>query len=155
MNKKMTIMAVLAMCACAAFASPHRGPGLGGPRRGMGPRPAPVMTRGGYHHSSAWCRGGRNFWPGFVGGVIGGVVANAITTPAPVVVSQPAPVVVQQPVVVAPSQVVTPTPVVVQPTYVTQQVWVPGRYIDQVQANGTIVRVWQPGHYEQRRVLVQ
>ena len=60
--------------------------------------------------------------------------------------------------------VTTPTvvtqPVVVQPTVVTpvtqvQNVWVEGRYIDQVQANGTILRVWQPGHYEQRTVVVQ
>jgi len=34
--------------------------------------------------------------------------------------------------------------VVAQPT----RVWVEGRYVDQVQANGSVVRVWQPGHYE-------
>jgi hypothetical protein len=28
-------------------------------------------------------------------------------------------------------------------------------HVDQVQANGTVIRVWQPGHYEQRTVQVQ
>ena len=46
-------------------------------------------------------------------------------------------------------------PVVQQPVTQVQNVWVDGRYIDQVQANGTVVRVWQPGHYEQRTVVVQ
>ena len=47
-------------------------------------------------------------------------------------------------------------PVVVQqPVVVNQNVWVEGRYVDQVQANGTVIRVWQPGHYEQREVLLQ
>ena len=68
--------------------------------------------------------------------------------PASVVV-QPAPVVVQQPVVVS-------QPVIVQqPVYQTQNVWVEGRYVDTVQPNGTILRTWQPGHYEQRTIQVQ
>ena len=79
-------------------------------------------------------------------------------TPAPVVVSHttvsPAPVVVSQPVVVQPQVVTTPV-VVSQPVVQTQNVWVEGRYVDQVQANGSVVRVWQPGHYEQRTVTVQ
>jgi hypothetical protein len=71
------------------------------------------------------------------------VTAPTVVTPAPVVVT-PAPV------------VVAPAPVVVQqPVYQTQNVWVEGRYVDQVQANGTVVRVWQPGHYEQRTIQVQ
>ena len=61
-------------------------------------------------------------------------------TPAPTVV-------VQQPVVT--------TPVVAAPVQQVQSVWVEGRYVDQIQANGTVVRVWQPGHYEQRTVYVQ
>lgn len=69
-----------------------------------------------------------------------------VVTPAPVVVAQPAPVVVAQPAPV----VVAPAPVVQ-----TTNVWVPGCYQDQVQANGTVVRVWVPGHYEQRTVQVQ
>jgi len=42
-----------------------------------------------------------------------------------------------------------------QPVAQVQNVWVEGRYIDQVQANGTVVRVWSPGHYEQRTTVVQ
>ena len=30
-----------------------------------------------------------------------------------------------------------------------------GRYVDQVQADGSTVRIWQPGHYEQQTVTVQ
>lgn len=74
---------------------------------------------------------------------MGSIVHNAITTPA---VTET--VVVQQPVVV-------PQPVVVQPTTQVQSVWVEGRYVDQVQANGSVIKVWQPGHYEQRTVIVQ
>ena len=89
-------------------------------------------------------RGGRNFWPAAVGGFVGGVVANAVVSPSTVVVSSP---VVSAPVVSA--------PIVSTPVYTTQQVWVPGTYVDQVQVNGTIVRVWVPGHWETRQVLVQ
>ena len=115
-----------------------------------------------YHgcHGGWWGRGGCHFWPGFVGGAVGAAIGTALTRPyytdtvvvqptttvvqQPVVVQQPAPVVVQQP---APVVVQQPAPVVVQqPT----TVWVEGRYVDQVQANGSTVRVWQPGHYEQR-----
>ena len=82
---------------------------------------------------------------------------TVVTTPTvvqqPVVVQQPAPVVVQQPTPVVVQQ---PAPVVVQqPVQQTQNVWVEGRYVDQVQANGSTVRIWQPGHYEQRTVVVQ
>ena len=63
------------------------------------------------------------------------VVQPAVVAPAPVVVQQP--VMVQQPAVV-----------VQQP--VQRQVWVAGRYVDQIQPNGAVVRVWQPGHYEVR-----
>ena len=67
--------------------------------------------------------------------MIGGAVASTIIDTSPtVVVQQPAPTVVTQPVVVQ------------QP----QTVWVEGRYVDQVQANGSTIRIWQPGHYEQR-----
>ena len=71
-----------------------------------------------------------------------------VTTPTVVA----APTVVTTPVVTPP--VVTQT-VVAQPVQTVQNVWVEGRYIDQVQANGTVIRVWQPGHYEQRTVIVQ
>jgi hypothetical protein len=66
-------------------------------------------------------------------------------------------------VVVASPTVVTTTPVVATPVVTTtgapvttvQNVWVEGRYVDQVQPNGTVIRTWSPGHYEQRSVVVQ
>ena len=154
MNKKLVVTIGMAILAAGAFAGPHHGPGgfHGGPRPGMhhygrfhhgGPRP--------FHHHSYWGRGGRNFWPGFVGGVIGGALYGAVAAP-PVVVSTPT--VVTTPAVVTTPTVVTTTPVVTVPTVVTTpvvtapRVWVEGRYIDQIQPNGTVVRIWQPGHYE-------
>ena len=128
MNKKLMIAgATVLALALGAFARPY-GPCFG-PRFHHGPR----------YHGGFWGRGGCNFWPGFVGGVVGSALYDAVTYPryasSPVVVQQPAPVVVQQPV--------------------TQSVWVEGRYVDQVQANGTVVRVWQPGHYVQSTAVVQ
>lgn len=147
MNRKMKKIAAIAVVAVLGAGVCHARPHGGGHRHG-GPRPAPVVHRSApppahhHHHGhSSWGHGGRNFWPGFVGGVVGGLLVDSVVTPPPVVVA-PAPV------------VVTP-PVVATPTYVTQNVWVEGRYIDQVQPNGIVVRVWQPGHYEQRQVLVQ
>ena len=84
-------------------------------------------------------------YPRYYGYGYGGVVV----APTPTVVTTPPVVVQQQPVVVQ-----QPAPVVVQQP-VAQNVWVEGRYVDQVQANGTVIRVWQPGHYEQREVLLQ
>ncbi len=134
MNKKL----VIAVCAVAAltfgaYARPHGGPGGGAPRGpapmhhggGFGHRPPPAPR----HHHSAWGRGGCNFWPGFIGGVVGGAVVSSVVTPAPVVVAA------------APAVTTVTT---------TQSVWIDGRYIDQVQPNGVVVRTWQPGHYEQR-----
>ena len=131
--KKIMILAVASVvCAGTCLARPHGGHG-GGHH---------------HHHGGGWGRGGRNFWPGFVGGIVGGALYDAVATPAPAVVA-PAPVVVTPaPVVVNPPAVVTPPPVVVTPQPVN--VWVPGRYVDQVQADGSVIRVWQPGHYEQR-----
>ena len=144
MNKKMIVLAGLAMCTLGAFARPH-----GGPVGHRPPPPRPVMHH--HHHGGGvWGHGGRNFWPGFVGGVIGGAITRTIVEPAPVVVTTPT--------VVTPTVVTTPTvvaPTVVAPVTTTQNVWVEGRYVDQVQANGTVVRVWQPGHYETRTVVVQ
>ena len=125
MNRKLIVMlGVAALMVGGAFAhGPYRGGWRGGPHHGWHPRPV-------HHHH---CHGGRYFWPGFVGGVIGGAITSTIIDTSPTVV-------VQQPAVVA-------QPVVVRQP---QQVWVEGRYVDQVQANGSTVRVWQPGHYEQR-----
>ena len=74
--------------------------------------------------------------------------------------THPRPVIVESaPVVVTPAVqpvVVTPAPVVTTGHYETrvQNVWVEGRYIDQATPQGTIVRVWQPGHYEQQSTQV-
>jgi len=153
MKLKMSVLICAAAVSACAFALPH-----GGPWR---PGPAPMHV---HHHGGHWGRGGRNFWPGFVGGVIGGAVIGAALSQPTVVVQQPAvvtqPVVVQQPTVVT-QPVVVQQPVVQQqvvvqqPVTQVQNVWVEGRYVDQVQPNGAVVRVWSPGHYEQRTVVVQ
>ena len=145
MKIKMLVLIGAAALAFGAFAGPHWHPG-----------PAPMHV---HHHGRYWGHGGRHFWPGFVGGVVGGAVIGATMT-RPVVVAQPAVVVSQPAVVVAQPAVVTQPVVVQQPVVTTpvtqvQNVWVDGRYIDQVQPNGTVVRVWSPGHYEQRTVVVQ
>ncbi len=160
MNRTVVFAVSAVLCAGVSLARPAA-PAPGG----RGPQPARPAAQPARSHApaprpndSVWGRGGRNFWPGFVGGLIGGAAASS--RPAPVVVTPPpAPVVVTTPTVVATPTVVT-QPVVVQPTVVTpvtqvQNVWVEGRYVDQVQANGTVVRVWQPGHYERRTVVVQ
>lgn len=143
--KKTMLLVFAAVSALLLFARPpHR----------HAPPPAPHHH---HHHGSAWGKGGRNFWPGFVGGVAAGLAARSVAQPTAVVVT-PAPVAVAPaPVVVAPAPVVVaPAPVIVkQPVYQTQNVWVEGRYVDTVQPNGVTVRTWQPGHYEQRTVQVQ
>ena len=157
MKTTMVVALAAVMCTGMTYAKGHHGGGFGGPRPMMGGRggfrPAPIRH---HHHGSVWGRGGSNFWPGFVGGVIGGVLADAVVSPAPVVVTTP---VVTTPVVTTPvvttPVVTTPVvtaPVVSTPVYSTQNVWVEGRYVDQVQPNGTVLRVWQPGHYETRQV---
>ena len=144
-GKSVVVAFAAVMCAGACLARP-----CGPWRHGGWHRPPPIHHgwHGGYHHyhGGCWGRGGRYFWPGFVGGVVGGVVGTAIARPyySETVVVQPAttavttPTVVQQPVIVQ------------QPVQLTQNVWVEGRYVDQVQANGSTVRIWQPGHYEHR-----
>lgn len=154
--KKLVIVIALAAVSIGAFAYGHRGGWYGGYyHRGW---------HGGYHHryhEGCWSRSDCHFWPGFVGGVVGGVVGTVLTRPCymDTVVVHPAttvvttPTVVQQPVVVQPPVVIQQPVVVQQPVQQTQTVWVEGRYVDQVQANGSVVRVWQPGHYEQRTEL--
>ena len=149
--KKIIALAVALAAASTLFARP----GPGGFRPGHGGfRPVPVPV--GHHHHHHHHSGGA-IAAGVVGGaILGGLVASAVSTPAPVVVTPaptvvtPAPVVVQQPVVVQSAPVV-----VQQPVYQTQNVWVEGRYVDTVQPNGTVLRTWQPGHYEQRTIQIQ
>lgn len=139
MNRKLIVALMASLMSVGAFAAPHHRP----------PPPRPIHHAHHHHHHHAQAMIG-----GFIGGVVGGVVYHALAAD-PVVVSQP--VVVQQPAVVvqpAPVVVQPPPPAVVQQSTV-QNVWVEGRYVDQVQPNGSVVRVWQPGHYEQRTVIVQ
>ena len=107
---------------------------------------------GGYHHyrGGYWGSGGCYFWPGFAGGVVGGVVGTTLVRPyySETVVFQPEPTVVTQPVVVQQPAVVTQPVVVPQPVVQRLPVWIEGRYVDHVQANGSTARIWQPGHYE-------
>ena len=126
MNKKLILTFGAILAAGTLMARPgfggHRGGfghhgGFGGPRPMMHHRPAPMPHH--YHHHSGWGHGGRHFWPGFVGGVVGGVLTDAIIGPR----------VITTPVVAAP---VVTTPVVTTPVYTTQQVWVPGTYVDQI-----------------------
>ena len=79
---KRLILIIAAAAAICAYAAP-RGPShhfapRPAPRHMPAPRPAvhhpapaprPVVHH--HHTSSFWGRGGSNFWPGFVGGVIG------------------------------------------------------------------------------------
>lgn len=110
-----------------------------------------------HHHHHGWHAD--DFWAGagvgLVGGLVGAAVYNAVkpdpprvVVQQPVAVQQPAPVVVQQ----QPVTVRQPVPVVVrqQPLPAGTTVWIEGRYIDQVQPDGSVARVWNPGHYEQR-----
>lgn len=127
----------------------HRGGGFHGGSRHCAPRGhVPHVRHGGWHHSPPpryhhhhrhhrYYGGG--YWPGFVGGVIGGAAIAPVIESETVVVTQPT--VVEQPVIVQQP--------VVQQAAATQNVWVEGRYVDQLQADGTTTRVWQPGHYEQ------
>ena len=146
MNKKLMIAFGMAMLMVGGAFAHHHGGWRGGPRHGWGPRPY-------YHHhchGGYWGRGGSWFWPGFVSGVVGGAVVSSVVAPREtVIVQQPAPTVVTQPVVVQQPVVQQPA-VVQQPVMQQQAVWGEGRYVDQVQANGSTVRIWQPGHYEQR-----
>lgn len=152
MNKKVIVLTCVIATAGALFAAPHRGVRA----HHGGYRPAVHH----HHHRpthSSWGRGGRNFWPGFVGGLVGATVARTVINTTPTVITTP---VVTTPVVATPA-IVTPTvvtpavvaPVVTAPVVTTQQVWVDGRYVDSV-VNGAVVRVWEPGHYETRTVTV-
>ena len=142
--KKLVLAIALVAVSTGAFAHGHRGGWHGGYHH---------RWHGGYHHhyhGGCWGRGCRYFWPGFVGGVVGGVVGSTLVRPyySETVVVQPTPTVVTQPVVVQQPAVVTQPVVIQQPAVQRQPVWVEGRYVDQVQANGSTVRIWQPGHYE-------
>ena len=125
MNRKLVVAGIAAIALAFGASARLHGPGFG--HHGFGPGPRGPAFHHHHHHGGYWGRGGRYFWPGFVGGIVGGALYDAVaypryygyggvvvaptptvvTTP-PVVVQQPAPVVVQQPAPV----VVRPQPVV-------------------------------------------
>ena len=143
MKRSFVIFIVGTMAMCA-FAVPH---GRGGPHRHAPPPPRHHHHHH-HHHSKTHAIGA-----GILGaGLIASTIYNA-TRPSTVVVTQPA-VVTPAPVVVAPAPVVVQQPVATG-HYETrvQNVWVEGRYVDQV-VNGVVQRVWQPGHYEQQQTQV-
>ncbi len=146
MNKRTIIALCVAVAAAGAFAKPHGAPPRGPRPVQMRRRLPPPVHHHRHHSHSVWGHGGSRFWPGFIGGVVGGTLVEAVSRPnvvrETVVVQQPVTTVVTAPVVVRES-----------PRTVTQRIWVEGCYVDQVQANGTIIRVWQPGHYETRTVV--
>ena len=82
----------------------------------------------------------------FVGAVIANTDSKTIVVQQPTVIQRPVVTVpiVQQPTVI--QRPVVTVPIVQQPV----QVWVPGHYEDQLQANGTKICIWVPGHYEVR-----
>lgn len=94
----------------------------------LGPRVRHVPPPPHHHHHH--CHPGPIFVGGLVGGLIGSAVVEAIRPTPTVVVQQPA----------------VQTPVVIQ-TPVPTQVWVEGRYVQQI-VNGVVTSVWQPGHWE-------
>ena len=136
--KKIVVLACVCATALAAVARPH-----------FGPPPPPRYHHHHHHHGAA-------VGAGILGaGILGAAIIEAATRPDTVVVQQPvvaapAPVIVQQPTVVAAPAVVSTG------HYETrvQNVWVEGRYVDQVAANGAVIRTWQPGHYEQQTTQV-
>lgn len=129
--KKIMVLAVAVAMAFVASARPHGG--FDG-------------HHGGFHHGHGgfWGRGGRNFWPAFAGGVVGGMVGGYCyggTT-----------------VVAAPAAVTTvpytyyPVDTVVRPVEAYQQVWVPGQLVPVTNPDGSVSYVRQPGHYERVRI---
>ena len=130
MNRKMLAIGMtIGLCLSALshpgpmpHPGPHRGPA---PRpvpqihRGPAPRPAP-MPHHPHHHSSAWGRGGSNFWPGFVGGFVG----STLVRPSVVVIPPPPP----------------------PPGPYARQMWIEGHYEIQI-VNGIYTQVWIPGRW--------
>ena len=159
MNKKILKNLALVMVALAtvlsasmAQARPHGGHGG---FRGPGPMHHGMPHHHHHHSGRGWAVGA-----GLLGaGILAGSIVDA-TYPRTTVVYPTTTYVAPTTTYVAPAPaVVQPvTTTVVQPAgqYVTQQqqVWVEGCWVNQVQANGAVVRVWQPGHYETRATQV-
>ncbi len=122
MNKKILTVAFMAVMGVGvAFAGPkpppqgnghlggHRPPAVQQPSKQQPPKAQSNKRHHDNDHKkeSFWGKGGENFWPGFIGGLVGAILAP-----------DPEPVVIEQPV------------------YVTQRVWVDGHYeYQQVRVN--------------------
>ena len=151
MNKAVLIVVMSVICANVIMAGPHK------PKHAPRPHTPPPRhhvphnpPKNHHHHHKG---GGVAVAAGVIGGaIVGAAIAESlkpdpVVTPTPVVAT-PAPVVVPQPVVVQ-------QPVVVaQPVTQVQNVWVEGRYVHRRDAHGRMIRVWEPGHYEQRTVTI-
>ena len=150
--KKFALIA-LAIATAFATSTASARPGPGG--RGPGAhRPPPPMHHAPSHHhhhgGHGWAVGA-----GLLGaGLIAGAIVDAVV-PSTTVVYPTTTYVQSAPTVVAAPAVVPAAPAA-GGYYVnqTQQVWVEGCWANQIQANGAVVRVWQPGHYETRSVPV-
>lgn len=120
--KTLIAFTLVALSGLASIAAPHPGP-----RPIHRPPPHHIHYGPRVHHY--------HYHPGpaFVGGVVGGLLGAAvIEATRPAIVATPAP---------------QPTVIIQSPTIVPRQVWVEGRYQQQV-VNGTIVNIWVPGHWE-------
>ena len=141
--KTLAIALTIAVASIFCSAAPHPGPrpthrpsihGYGPrvlpPRHHLhrppihryGPRVPPPR----HHHSMP------SFVSGIVGGFLGSAIVEAFRPNPPVVVAAPSP---------------SPTVIVQNPVVVPCQVWIEGKYEDQV-VNGILVRKWIPGHWE-------
>ena len=95
MKNMIKALVVAAVVACAGAAYGHH---FHGPYR---------------HHHSCWGPGGRYFWPGFAGGLVGSMLYRPIPPPPPPVVVTTAPTVVPQQVIVTQPVAVPAQPVVI------------------------------------------
>ena len=122
--KTLAIALTIAVASIFCSAAPHPGPGpIHRPSiHGYGPRVPPPR----HHHPMP------SFVSGIVGGFLGSAIVEAFRPNPPVVVAAPSP---------------SPTVIVQSPVVVPQQVWIEGKYEDQL-VNGILVRRWIPGHWE-------
>ena len=144
MNKAVLIVVMSVICANVIMAGPHKPkhaprPHTPPPRHHVPHNPPKHHAPKHHHHHHKGS--GAAVAAGVIGGAIVGAAIAESLRPDPVVVA-PAPVVVQQPVVVA------------QPVTQVQKVWIEGRYVEKRDANGMVIQVWEPGHYEQRTVTI-
>ena len=115
---KLILITIIASCVVSnLFARPHSIRPAFHMSRHVPVRRAPVHHHHHHHHR-------HHLTPYVVGALTGLAITKAIASPAPIIV--------QQPIVVRPTKTV---------------VWEDGHYEDQVQVNGTIIRVWVPGRY--------